>query len=304
MAENRMLGQGGEGATIAEAMIADISDEEEEDSVAAVAVARTNKPLPQPDLSTDDIEEVYSLSKLVFPRPASNTLKLMPVGLWTGRLRANKEIQNLRSRFVAHRVSYLGKRAISEPDPSAVYEQQLQILRYIELLIEIAQFCSKIGHRKQLPFVDKWPENTISGGTNISPTIIRSIVNHFFPNNTASQHNMTLLKTTILALTLHIHPPSGSAGMNRLIVEPTDIQLDLALEIAEVRKFYHELGCKVAPANEKDLALWGYSKLLEKKKKKKDEDGNTMSAPKPVFAVLRFPLEFPKVSGGRRAGRR
>lgn len=301
MAENRQLGQGGEGATIAEAMIANMSDEEEDTSTAAAAM-RTNKPLPQPNLGTDDIEEVYSLNRLIFPSPSSNILKLMPIGLWTGRLRANKEIQNLRSRFVANRISYLGKHAISESDPAGTYNQQIQILRYVELLVEIAQFCSKIGHRKQLPFVDKWPEGTITGSTNIPSSVIKSVVNHFFPNNVASQHSMTLLRTTILALTLHVHPPSGTAGANRLVTEPTDIQLDLALEVSEVRKLYHELGCKIIAAVDRDLTVWGYTKILEKKKKRKDEDGNALSPPKPMFAVLRFPLDFPKASGGRRGG--
>jgi len=297
IAENRQLGQGQEGATIANVMASHIADDEDEEEPAtATAIARSNKPLPQPNLTTNDIEEVYSLSTLVQPSPASTTLRNMPIEQWRARMKANKEVIGLRSRYIANRVTYIGKRVLESNDPR--YVQQFQLLRYIELLVEIAQFAGKQDRRRRMKFVDEWPEHTLTQG--VPPTIVKETVNHFFPDNTPSDRAMTLLKTTIFALTLHILPPSGKTGGAQLVAEPTDIQLDLAMEAPEVRRLYHELGCKVAPATDKDLTSWGYTKLVDKKKKK-TEDGMTL--PKPQFAVLKFPLNFPKASGQRRTKR-
>jgi len=297
IAENRQLGQGLEGATIANAMASQIADDEdEEEPTTATAAARSNKPLPQPNLRTDDIEEVYSLSALVQPSPASNTLRNMPIEQWGARMRANKEVIGLRSRYVANRVTYIGKQVLESNDSK--YVQQLQLLRYIELLIEIAQYAGKQDRRRRMKFVDEWPEHTLTQG--VPPAIVKETVNQFFPDNTPSDRAMTLLRTSIFALTLHILPPSGKTGGSQLVAELTDIQLDLAMEAPEVRKLYHELGCKVAPATDRDLTSWGYTKLVDKKKRK-TEDGTTL--PKPQFAVLKFPLNFPRASGQRRTKR-
>lgn len=292
--ENRQLGQGLEGATIADAITSHLADEEDEDEPATViATARSNKPLPQPDLRTDDIEEVYSIASLVRPSPAQSTLRTMPIVGWKARLAVGKDVSGLHSRYVANRVTYIGKRVVDSNDTK--YIQQFQLLRYIELLVEIAQFAAKQDRRRRMDFVDQWPDNALTVG--VSPRILKQIVMHFFPDNMPTDRAMTLLRTTIFALTLHILPPSGKTDGGRLVTEPTDIQLDLAMEGAEVRKLYHELGCKVAPATDKELVAWGYTKLVEKKKKKM-EHGKAL--PKPVFAVLKFPLTFPKVGGMRK----
>lgn len=291
-AENRQLGQGIEGATIAEVITANVVDNDDE-PLESTIIARSGKPLPTANITTDDIEEVYSISKLVVPSPASRTLQLMPLEPWKATLKANKEV-TVRTRFVANRVGYIGKRVVQEP--SAKFTQQLQLLRYIELLIQIATYCGTKSRKRKMDFVDEWPEETLAPG--VSPTIVKQIVNHFFPDNTPTDRAMTLLRTTILALTLHIVPPSGKSGDGRLIVDPTDIQLDLALEAAEAKKLYHELGCKLAPATDKDLVSWGLQRIVEKaKKKSKEGEGKSL---KPTFAILKFPLNFPKASLGRR----
>lgn len=302
MAENRQLGQGIEGQTIAEAITAHIDpDEDEEDEADATTTRLSNKPIPQPNLQTDDIENVYALSSLLKPPPASNTLKLMPIAPWLATLRNGKEVGGLRSRVVANRVGYLGKQLIADPSLTQKYTQQLQLLRYIELLTQVHVFTSKHDRRRRMPWFDEWPPGTISG--NIPTQVLREIMKHHFPDNTATTHAMTLLKTTIMALTLHVLPPSGKTGGtsgaghgSQLVMEPTDVQMDLAIDVAEARKLYHELGCVVKPASEKDLNLWGYARLAKKSAK-----GNV---PRPHFAVLKFPLSFPKVSSGRRAANR
>lgn len=301
-AENRSLGQGIEGATIAEVITANVLENDDE-PVDATILARSAKPLPQANITTDDIEEVYAISKLVIPSPASRTLQVMPLTPWKTKLSQGQEIQGLRSRFIANRVGYIGKRVVEDQQQqtSPKFIQQLQLLRYISLLLEITTYAASQSRKRRMDFVDDWPEGTLTPGVPI--TIVKNIVNYYFPDNTPTERAMTLLRATILALTLHIVPPSGKSGDGRLIVDPTDIQLDLALEVAEAKKLYHELGCRLAPATDKDLIGWGFQRIVERAKRKKKDgtmsagDGKTI---KPTFAVLRFPLNFPKVSLGRR----
>jgi DNA-directed RNA polymerase I subunit RPA49 len=112
----------------------------------------------------------------------------------------------------------------------------------------------------------------------------------FCPNGMGpSKFKMTLLRTTILALTLHIPPPSGRVGSGILANQPYDIQVDLNLQADEVRHLYRELGCKWESTSEAELERWGYVKL-----KKTKEMGQA-----PRFAKLKFPVEFPKMSRGR-----
>lgn len=295
VAENRQLAQGGEGAVIAEAMISNIAREDEEESTFAQSqlLARSNKPLPQPDLGTGDVHEVYHLNALVFPSPADATLKLMHTGTWTARLKAKKEIPDLRSRFVANRVGYLGLALLASAegtnDPKLL--KQFQLLRYIDLLLQIQKYLSKQPRHGRINTPDKWPAKTMTDGT--PPSILMPILKRFFPDMRPNTHSMTLLRATILALALHILPPSLQTKPGTLATEPTDLALDMAIEASEARKLYRELGCKVEGATDKELTIWG----LEKIKKKKDESGQSPKAPQ--LAKLALPLEFPKVSRGK-----
>ena len=308
MAENRQLGQGVEGATIAEAITANLDDEDDEDEegtgAAATAASRSNKPLPVPNLITSNIDEVYSLSQLIQPSPCTTTLKQMPTKFWTDRLKAGQEISGLRTRFVSNRIGYIGKTHLTDPS-NTTYTQQVQLLRYIEMLIQMYQFITKQKSRQKIPFAEKWQEKDIVSGTPLR--IVDQVVQHIFTEKTPTDRAMTLLRATIFALTLHVLPPSGKTGGNQLVAEPTDIQLDLHMGVDDARKLYRELGCTVKAVNEKQLIEWGYTKLAKKQRKGKSEDGEGSSKAnvgKVFFAVLKFPLDFPKVGGGPRKAKR
>lgn len=81
-----------------------------------------------------------------------------------------------------------------------------------------------------------------------------------------------------------------------MISEPTDIELDLGMDRKETTHLLRELGCKVDTATEAELVRWGLIRLAGKKT---DENGKQVSLPKPKFARLRFPLQFPKLSQGQ-----
>jgi len=152
----------------------------------------------------------------------------------------------------------------------------------------------RLNPRKRIPDPSKSSEPIVEG--NIPFQILDSLMKHFFPDRTPNKYSQTLLRTTILALTLHIPPPSLNSGQNVLVTEPSDIALDLAIDKTEVTTLLRELGCKIDSGREGELERWGLAKIM---KRKMDAEGEEMKVPKPKFAKLTFPVEFPKVSQGR-----
>jgi len=209
----------------------------------------------------------------------------MPLGEWKDSIENKKPIIS-SSRFVAVNSTHVIKAVKANPDNGGVI-QTARMLRYVLILIELARNVSKVRSEKRLPPPDKWM-TWFSGS--IPQPLLKKIMDHFCPNGMGpSKFNMTLLRTTILALVLHIPPPSGNVGPGILATQPYDIQADLNLQADEVRHLYRELGCKWEPATEAELERWGYLKL-----KKTKEMGQA-----PRFAKLKFPVEFPKMSRGR-----
>lgn len=303
IAENRLLARGGADTTaddaLSSAILSSIKDEgPDDDTTQNQAASRANKPLPQPDLSATDITQVYPMSSLVFPSPARTTLSQMPLAYWRERIGAAKPV-NSRFRFVANTVDRLTKSHIENP-ADETYLRHLQILRYIQLLLEIYSYINRLPHRKSIPDPDKWPAKTTSDA-NLSTTFLAKLVSHFFPTSQPTQQAKTLLVTTILALTLHIPPPKFRSGQDlpALITEPSDISLDLALQPTEVNKYYRELGCKIDSLSDAELTRYGWEKVGKPKKVVDPNTGKEVNLPKPKFAKLRFPIEFPKVSSGR-----
>ena len=253
----------------------------------ASSLIQANKPLPVPDLTTNDITKVYPLSSLVFPSPPSKTLNKMPVDDWKSRI-ANKQPIECGSRFVAIRSTPAVMAVTANPDNQNVLET-LHILRYLLILIELAFFLRTIPSNKPIPPISKWP-SPLRDSKEIPEPLLSKILEKYCPNSLGPTKNATtLLNTTILALTLHIPPPSGNHGVGILATEPYDIQQDLSLKPDEVRHLFRELGCKWEPATDAELERWG---LVKKKPKK--EGGQAAR-----FAKLKFPIEFPKMSRGK-----
>lgn len=300
VAENRLLATGNEEEEnpVSAAMLANVTDDTE-DALAAEAASRANKPLPPANTNTNEISEVYSYRTLVHPAPSSKTLEAMPVQAWIDRIAEKKEV-NARSRFAAFRIGYLVKSLLQSPEASdPTLMLAVRVLRYIQLLIDIHNYIRTLNHRRRIPKSEEWPELVLSEDTPMS--LVNPIISHFFPGERLpTPQAITLLRTTILALTLHIPPPSYQPGQNMLITDTTDVSLDMAIDTIEVRKLFRELGCKVEPPKEDELKRW---KLEKVSKKTKDENGKTVGK-KPDFAKLQFPLVFPKMSRGKPQGRR
>lgn len=289
MAENRLLAAGDqdEDNPLSQAITSAVEDEAEE----LPESAQKTKPLPQANTETSDIAQVYSLNTLV--KPHLGVLKSMPLNDWRSSYEKTKQIRT-SSRFVSNRFGWLMPAHVASPEDE-IHLTRLQLLRYIYLLLELHRYVMKSNQRAAIQDPSKWPEGTISG--NFSEAALREILKHFFPDRRTNKSHLTLLRSTILALTLHIPPPSLNPGKDMLITEPTDIALDLAIEKEESVKLWRELGCKIDAPRDAELERWGLSKLY--KQKKTNDDGKQVKAAAPKFVKLAFPLQFVKASRGK-----
>jgi DNA-directed RNA polymerase I subunit RPA49 len=297
IAENRLLANGGEDEEqMSQAMIDAIEGDDDDEGIADQH--RINKPLPPVNTKATKADDAYPISTLVVPGPARTTLDSISFSYWTERLSKSKNVTS-RSRFVSNRVEYLVQAYLQKPQ-TETKKQYVQLLRYIELLLVLHKHLASLPPNKRIPDTTKWPEKVLKSFPPASDTLVPGLVAHFFPEGTPRQRPMTFLRATILALTLHIPPPSLNPGENLLITEPTDVSLDLALEQKDATSLFKELGCKLKPATEIELTRWGLSKLG----KARDENGKEIPLPKPRFARLSVPLDFPKVSQGRSPAKR
>ncbi|KIX96862.1 uncharacterized protein Z520_07582 [Fonsecaea multimorphosa CBS 102226] len=318
VAENRLLARDGENDDnpLSNALLSSIKEEDDDDAdvmldaaAAGGASSRANKPLPQANLDTADITQVYALSSLVFPGPDRTTLSQMPIAYWK-ECAKNKKPVSTHLRFVATRVGYLTQRHLKQPDNQDVL-LKLQILRYIQLLVEIHKYVSHLPRQRRIAAPESWPRGTTTDSS-LSTAFKGKLMSHFFPTGTPTTFNKTLFTSTILALTLHIPPPKFTPGdtPKMLFTELSDMTLDLAMPHAEIHKLYRELGCKIESMTDAELHRHGWDKVVSPAAAQQrgkagvvDEDGKAVKLPKPKFAKLRFPIEFRRISAGR-PGRR
>jgi DNA-directed RNA polymerase I subunit RPA49 len=297
--ENRLLARGGEDGEdpVSKAIYSTVDIGDDLDDIDSNP--QSNKPLPPANTDTDDIREVYSPDSLVFPA-GLKTLRSLPTTYWRDRQKKGKPILT-KFHFISNRVGPLlqtkQRTAEDESEAHALIDQQMQILRYIDLLLQLHVLIASLGNRKKIPPAAQWPEGTMS--PDLPEGVVRGTIRHFFPDFFPNPTALTLFRATLLALTLHIPPAGSSPHTGTLVSEPTDISQDLGIERDVVNKLYRELGCRLLPMSEQDLGNWGLMKL----KGAVDEGGKPLDYKKVKFARLRMPIEFPKVSQGRRQKR-
>ena len=300
IAENRLLTREGESENPVSSAILNSIQEDDEDSDNVSTDVRVNKPFPRAELQTTDLTEVYDLKDLVRPANWGTTLSQMPIARWKDSIQKDKAVST-SMRYVATRVTYLTKKHLKDPlNVEAL--QKVQLLRYIQLLVEIRKYVARQSSRKRMESVEKWPKGTTSD-TALSLQFKTSLVATFFPDLIPTEFRKTLLTSTILALTLHIPPPIITPGETKtmLFTETSEIALDLAVPASEINKLYRELGCKLKTMTDSELKKCGWDKAA---RKIDEETGKVIKGPSVKFAKLRFPIEFPKVSSGRPGGRR
>ncbi|EFR00672.1 hypothetical protein MGYG_03677 [Nannizzia gypsea CBS 118893] len=257
----------------------------------AQAEIQASKPLPQPNLSATQPAEVYSIESLV-PNGLP-TLRKVPVKDWQAAVAASEGITT-SSRFVANRV----EAAVQSGDKTLV-----QLLRFILILIELSRSLKRSSGGGRGPDSKKLPpredlrrilSTAVDSETSTTPTItdpfLDTIRRKFVPQGSfLSRNDITLLHTTICAMSLHIPPASGKMGgsnVSELATDPADLRDDLRLENDTILKYFRELGCKVDKPRETEFAKWSI------------KNGKAEAASKRI-ARLKIPVEFPKVSRGR-----
>ncbi|OAP53926.1 hypothetical protein AYL99_11948 [Fonsecaea erecta] len=148
--------------------------------------------------SAEHDQELDSL--LVGPIPIDPTLPTYPACLHPYVL----GLAHLR--FMATRIGHLMQRHLKQPDHQDIV-LKLQILRYINPLVEIHKYVSHLSCQQCIAPPEQWPPGTTSESA-LSTAFKRKLMAQYFPTHTASTFNKTLLTATILALMLHIPPPT------------------------------------------------------------------------------------------------
>ncbi|KAL4966834.1 DNA-directed RNA polymerase I subunit RPA49 [Aspergillus stella-maris] len=312
MAENAQLSNAPSGtATAAESalldtMPADSALDMAAKSAAVQAEVQAAKPLPPANLDAKHPADVYPLETLIPNGKA--TLRQLPIKDWQDTISAGLTV-GTASKYVANRIF-----DIIESGNTT----HIQVLRYILVLLEFARALrgSKGRPPKRLPSRDDL-RNILSGGsqsstsddtpdTVSSPTLpdplIDAIRRKHAPSGPAiTKNDVTLLHTTICALSLHIPPepmrdgvptPNGGNIANELAVLPGDLRDDLQIDNKEITHYFRELGCRIDKPRETEFAKFGVR-------------GGKAEAATLRVARLKLPVVFPKVSragggGGRR----
>jgi DNA-directed RNA polymerase I subunit RPA49 len=248
-------------------------------------------------MSASHPSDVYPIDVLV-PTGLS-VLRQLPVQEWQDTVAAGNAVTTT-SRYVAHRVDAVVKSG---------NVTQLQILRFILILLEFVRGLRRgkatdPPGSKRLPSRDDLRRILSSSSTSSSQLpdpVIDAIRRKFAPQGTTvSKTEVTLLHTTICALSLHIPPTptqdggsssQGGNSANELATDPSDLRDDLRLDNPTVTQYFRELGCRIDKPRETEFAKWGIK-------------GGKVEAAARRIARLRIPVEFPKISRGAAGGGR
>ncbi|PCG90300.1 Hypothetical protein PENO1_032450 [Penicillium occitanis (nom. inval.)] len=253
------------------------------------AQVQANKPIPTANLAATHPSEVYTLESLV--AGGVSTLNQMPIQEWQDTVNAGEAITST-SRYVAHRVDAVVK---------STNVTHLQVLRYILILIELTKNIKR-GKGSDPPGSKRVPlradlKKVLSGGSSatalLPDPVVEAIRRKYAPGGVMVAHNITLLYTTLCALSLHIPPApakdggTSSLGGNtptELATDPSDLRDDLRLDTPTVTQYFRELGCRSEKPRESEFAKFGIKTKAEAANKR--------------ICKLRLPLDFPKVSRG------
>ncbi|KAJ5145921.1 uncharacterized protein N7515_000485 [Penicillium bovifimosum] len=280
-------------------------------ALATQAEVQAAKPLPTPNLTASHPSDVYSIETLV-PGSHSTLSQLNGVSEWKSQVDAGLGVTTV-SRYVSNRVG---------PVATSDNTTHLQVLRFIQLLIEFGRCLKSMGANakgggpgsKRLPPRDdlrRILSNTTGAaakpvaaakaapvdGELLPDSVIDAVRRRFAPSGGfVSKNDLTLLHTTICALSLHIPPQpakdGGSSSLggnapNELATDPSDLRDDLRLDPNTIHQYFRELGCRIDKPRETEFAKWNIK-------------GGKAEAHARRVARLRVPVEFPKVSRGGR----
>jgi len=188
--------------------------------------------------------------------------KYLEVLDWQEAVKKGQQVR-VNSRYVAGRIQAFSSQI-----------EKLKILRYTLLLIDFYK-SSKPGGRGKTRKLPKREDLRKAMG-NTAETIVESIKRKFSASGEISAFNVDLIITHIAALTCLV---------DNFEVDMWDLRQDLDLEPRQMQQYFQEIGAKIRAFPE------GLRKKMEMEKS---------VASQRKIAKLSLPLDFPKVSFGRR----
>ncbi len=233
----------------------------------ALEAALQAKPIPTPDLSAQNVEDVYSFATLI----PSDDSRLVTVKDWQENARGEVEMK-FNHRFPANRVETIGK---------SDDVQRLKALKYLTLLLDFHGALQNAGRSgKKIPKKEVLQKKLAAWPEALTDSVRRRFANQ---QNELPKWYMDNLCTHICALSLYV---------DGWTTETTDLKNDLRMETREVVGYFRELGCKAAAPTEKEKESL-YRKI-------KDADTKKKVASAARVAKLKLPLDFPKARSGRK----
>ncbi|EKD14884.1 uncharacterized protein L3040_003899 [Drepanopeziza brunnea f. sp. 'multigermtubi'] len=184
----------------------------------------------------------------------------VPVRTWQADIKANKEIE-CPSRYVASRIMKV-----------SAHVEKLRILRYMVLMLEVLNSCRINRGQRTLPKRDELKK--LLG--DIPEAVLEGMKRKFAQGDLITKFGADLMITHMCAL---------ACIVDGYEVDMFKLQEDLKLETKEMSQYFREIGAKVGALGEVERKKQGLDKAAASQRK---------------VAKLRLPLEFPKVSSGRR----
>lgn len=179
------------------------------------------KPVPRGNYEAEEIQDVYRPGELI----GKDILELIQVNDWAEAIKSNEEIQ-LRSRFVAHRISRIGS------GENAVL--RLRVLRYLYFLT-LLYLTSKKGRdrgTKEVLKKDKLAEELSPA----PPPVVESIRRKFSDQGIMRKQHIDLLVT---------HCCAFACILDNFETNTWDLKEDLGLEQKQMNQYFMEIGAQI-----------------------------------------------------------
>lgn len=190
----------------------------------------------------------------------SDMFKHVPTLEWAQAVKAEKEIR-VTSSYVANRIQ-----AVS------ISNEKLKVLRYLCVLLDFFRISKPARGGRVLPR----REEIKAAMPGIPEVLVESIRRKFSDGGNISKFQQDLLITHCCALAMLV---------DNYEVEYFDLRMDLSLEPREMAQYFMEIGAKIFPMPEATRKTLGLEKAMAAQRK---------------VAKLRIPLDFPKVTYGRK----
>jgi DNA-directed RNA polymerase I subunit RPA49 len=190
-----------------------------------------------------------------------DTMKLIPVMQWQESIKNNKEITTA-SCYVARRLG------MTRPEST----ERLKILRYMLLLLDVYNNAPPARGMR------KWPspstQKTFLG--NVPEAVLEGVKRRFADQGMITKYTGDLLITHLCAM---------ACLVDNYEVDLWDLKEDLKLEMKQMAQYFSEIGAKIGMLSEGEKKRLGLDRAAAAQHK---------------VAKLKLPLDFPKVSFGRR----